>query len=163
MNMRDLQQLERLSSTAALGLWAEDVILALDRVARLHVSSEVDSELLRGAAAILDAARERSEEPLAISVSSKALAATDTALDVAESLAEGRSSEQTRATLEEVAGVLQEAADGALGDEPEQRINAALDFFSAVGRNQLAASNSLSGSNRGSRSWMAAPTTLSSF
>jgi hypothetical protein len=163
MNMRDLQQLERLSSTAALGLWAEDVILALDRIARLQLSSEVDSELLLGSAKILDAALERSKEPLAISVSSKALAATDTALDVAEGLAEGGSSDQTRATLKEVAGILREAAAGDLGDAPEQRINPALDFFGAVGRNQLAASNSLGGSNRGSRSWMAAPTTLSSF
>ncbi len=158
--MRDLQRLEKLSSTTALGLWAEDVILALDRVTRLGQRSAEDVEVLRRAAAILDAALGQSEQPLGHPDPANGLAATDMALGVAEDLSEERSPKGTQATLRDTAEILRNAATGELGESAE-KVSAAMDFFDAVGRHQLAAGNSISGHSRGSRSWMATPTTFS--
>lgn len=141
--MRNLEQIERLSSTAGLGLWAEDVILALDRVARLHQRDESDTGLLEEAAAILDAALERSQEPLAATNSARALAATDTALSVAETLAEGHSPDKTQAVLRDTAASLRRAADDKLGESGPSLVESAIDFFAAVGQRQLAESNSV--------------------
>lgn len=159
--MRDLQRLEKLSSTTALGLWAEDVILALDRMARLSQRDESDIELLRRAADVLEAALGRSEQPLGPPVPANAIAATDMALGVAEGLAEERSPESTQATLRSTAEVLRNAAADHLGEDREAEVSPAIDFFAAVGQHQLAAGNSISGHSRGSRSWMAMPTTFS--
>ena len=46
MTMRDLQRLEELSSAAALGLWADDVVLALDRARSGSALVETDATLL---------------------------------------------------------------------------------------------------------------------
>src|SRR4051812_18973054 len=93
-SMRDLQHLEELSSTAALGLWADDVVLALDRAARGERTAD-DSRLLADAAAILDHARERTETPLSNPRSASALRTTDTALTAVSALArEGAGSDE---------------------------------------------------------------------
>jgi len=158
--MRDVQRLRQLSSATALGLWAEDAILALDRVGRLGQRAEEDIRLLDEAAGVLEAALERSAEPLvAPAPEARALAAADTALDVAEDLSEDRSPEKTQAMLREVANILQRATAGQLGENPTRETEPAIDFFSAIGRHQLAAGNSVSGRSRGLTSWMAeAPT-----
>ena len=160
--MRDVQRLRQLSSTTALGLWAEDAILALDRVARLGERDTEDLRLLEDAADVLDAAVEQSEEPLVVPAPApSALAAADTALDVAEDLAENSSPEKTQAMLREVAGVLRRVTENQLGDRPTDETEPAIDFFSAIGRHQLAAGNSVSARNRGVASWMADRQTLS--
>jgi hypothetical protein len=157
--MRDLQRLERLSSATALGLWAEDVILALDRLTRLREQRPGDLEVLQEAASLLDAALNRSERPLAVAPSTNGLAATNMALDIAETLSDDRSPQGTQEKLRDTGNALREAVAGNL-EEGDPRIDAAFDFFSAVGRRQLAASNTVSGQSRGSRSWMAAPMTF---
>src|SRR5689334_2200386 len=65
MTMRDLQRLEELSSAAALGLWADDIVLALDRAATDAELVDADTRLLTDAAEMLEAALERTEHPLA--------------------------------------------------------------------------------------------------
>ncbi len=159
--MRDLQRLEKLSSTTALGLWAEDVILTLDRVTRLGQRGDEDIEVLRRAAGILDAALGQSEQPLRHPDPANGLAATDMALGVAEDLSEERSPKGTQATLRTTAEILRNAATGELEEGFSEKVSAAMDFFDAVGQHQLAAGNSISGHSRGSRSWMATPTTFS--
>lgn len=159
--MRNLQRMEKLSSATALGLWAEGVILALDRVTRLNQEDTADITLLNEAAGVLDLARDRSEKPLEEPMTTKALAAPETALDVAESLAEDRSPEKTQEMLGEVAAVLRKAATHRLGTSNSEAITPAIDFFSAVGRHQLAEGNLVSGYSGGIKSWAAGPMTSS--
>ena len=83
--MRDLQRLEELSSAAALGLWADDVVLALDRATSGFALAETDATLLSDAAEMLEAALQRTEHPLATPKSARGLAATNTALTLVAS------------------------------------------------------------------------------
>jgi hypothetical protein len=160
--MRDVQRLRQLSSATALGLWAEDAILALDRVARLHQRSSSDVDRLLEAAGVLEAALGQSEEPLvAPAAEARSIAATDTALDVAEGLVEDSSPEKTQAMLREIAGLLRSAVGDDLGDDAVEKIEPAIDFFSAVGKHQLAAGNSVSSRSRGLTSWTAEAPTFS--
>ncbi len=157
--MRDVQRLRQLTSATATGLWAEDALLALDRVTRLGGKAAKDIGVLEGAATVLDAALGRSENPLAAPDMANALIATNTALDVAEDMSENRSPERTQAMLRQVAAILRAAVAGELGGETPERIAPAVGFFSAIGRQQLAAGNSASGHNGGLQAWRAlAPT-----
>jgi hypothetical protein len=158
MAMRDLQRLEELSSATALGFWAEDVILALDRITRLQRDSKDDKRLLTDAAEVLDAAIERSQEPFAALSSAKGVAATDTALGVAENLNEEKSPEKIQEMLRQVAGVLREVEAGRGSDID---LAPAMTFFAAIGKHQLAVGNSVSGYSGGTGSWMAGPATPS--
>ncbi len=159
--MRNLQRMEKLSSATALGLWAEGVILALDRVTRLDHRDTADITLLNEAAGVLDVARDHSERPLEEAMTAKALAAPETALDVAENLVENRSPEKTREMLGEVAAVLREAAAQQPDPPRPEAITPAVDFFSAIGRQQLAEGNLVSGNSGGIKSWAVGPMTSS--
>lgn len=157
--MRNLQRLEKLSSATALGLWAEGVILSLDRVTRLGSREADDVGRLKEAAEIVDAARDMSAHPVEASVGTGGLTASaGAALDVAESLIEGGSPERAQAKLAEVAEGLRKAAEGR---PDEEKVDAAIGFFSAIGRQQLAEGNAVSGFSGGNRNWTAAPTTWS--
>jgi phage gp36-like protein len=160
MAMRDLRRLEKLSSATGLGLWAEDVILALDRVTRVGERQEEDLQLLTDAAEILDSALGRSEHPFSMPGPVGAVAPSDTALDVAENLSEDGTSEQAQAVLREVIASLRDVADGSTASA--ERIGPAIDFFTAVGRHQLAAGNSVAGQSGGAGSWIVNPV-MSSF
>jgi len=155
--MQNLQRLERLSSATGLGLWAEGVISALDRLTRLNQREEADLRSLEDAADVLDVARNRSAKPGEAISTAKALAATDTALDVAEALVDNSSPEKTQKILGEVAEILRRAA----GQEGTLDITPAVEFFSAIGRQQLAEGYRVVGSTGGSKPWMAATMTSS--
>jgi hypothetical protein len=157
MAMRNLQRLERLSSATGLGLWAEGVISALDRVTRLDQRGEADLKSLEGAAGVLEVARNRSARPGEAISMAKALAATDTALDVAEALVNDGSPEETQRILDEVAGILRQAA----GRQEDLDIGPAVEFFGTIGRHQLAEGYRVVGSTGGSKPWMAASMTSS--
>jgi hypothetical protein len=161
MAVRNLQRLEKLSSATGLGLWAEGVLTALDRVTRLGQRDQRDLETLNGAAKVLDAARDRSEKPAQTSPTAKALAATDTALDVAETLGTDHSPEKTREILGDVGAILRKAA-GEAGTEETLEIGPAVEFFSTIGRQQLAEGYRVVGASGGSKPWAAASMTSSS-
>jgi hypothetical protein len=161
--MRDLQRLEELSSTAALGLWADDVVLALYRVAA-GSTTPADASLLRDAAAILDVARERVDSPLAPSSSARALLATDAALSVVSgSAGEHPADGPTRTQAEEqllgrLAAALRAAADGRLTSDTDD-VDDVVVFFSAIGERQLVESNSVLASRKDAAGWTVTPPT----
>lgn len=159
--MRNLQRLEKLSSATGLGLWAEGVLTALDRVTRLGERNQKDLETLNVAAKVLDAAQDRSEKPTQASPTAKALAATDTALDVAETLGTDHSPEKTREILGEVGTILRKAAEEGAGTEEPLDIGPAVEFFSTIGRQQLAEGYRVVGASGGSKPWAAASMTSS--
>ena len=156
--MRNLQRLEKLSSATGLGLWAEGVLTSLDRVTRLHQQDVKDLKTLEDAANVLAAAQDRSEKPTESgNPTAKALAATDTALDVAETLVADHSPERTREILGDVAEILRRAA----GTEGVVDIEPAVEFFSTIGRQQLAEGYRVAGASGGNKPWMAASMTSS--
>ena len=153
--MRDLQRLEQLSSTAALGMWANDAILALDRVARGKSVGDVDFILLGEAAAALDAAsheREQPDGPRPIS----SISLVERALEVAERMTVGKGGDAARTLLADLAQELREIIETHRTEDPER----AVAFFSALSRQQLAATQSVLNS-RQEASWTAGPMTLS--
>lgn len=159
--MRDLQRLEELSSTAALGLWADDVVLALHRATASDGPSEADRQLLTDAADILSATQTRADEPLATPTSAQNLAATDTALSVVATLAQEHAgsdedrAEEMRERLSAMADVLRAAAEGRLSGADEEHLEPALGFFGRVGEVQLVESNSVLASQKDSGPWTA--------
>jgi hypothetical protein len=160
--MRDLQHLEELSSTAALGLWADDVVLALDRAISGPALANAQADILREAAEMLEAALERTEHPLTTPSTARALAATDTALTVLATLVRSQPNKSERELLEAMAGILREAADGALSVSDAERVQPVMDLFGMVGEHQLVASNSVLTSRKEERAWTEAPAISSS-
>lgn len=159
--MRNLQRLESLSSATSLGLWAEGVISALDRVTRLDQKEKWDLDTLEDAARVLEAARSQSERSTSAHPGANALAATNTALDVAEALVEDHSPEKTQKILDEVAGILRQAADIQKDAGEALEIGPAVDFFSTIGRHQLAEGYRVVGASGGSKLWTAESMTSS--
>lgn len=161
--MQDLQRVEELSSTAALGMWADDVILALDRVTRLNERNSTDLELLEEAAVILEVAARQSESTVAESGSAGSIAASETALDMAEALAPGGEGHDAEKLLAAVVDLLRKAHAGALGDDPHTQLGPAINFFAALSRQQLVASNSVLAPRQDAEAWTGLPTTSNSF
>lgn len=153
--MRDLQRLEQLSSTAALGMWANDAILALDRVARGKPAGDADFVLLGEAAAALDAASHERELPDgARPVTSVSL--VERALEVADRMTVGEGGDAARSLLAGLAQELREIIETRGTEDPGRPV----EFFSALSRKQLAATQSVLNS-RQEASWTAGPMTLS--
>lgn len=159
--MRDLQRLEELSSTAALGLWADDVVLALHRATASDTPNETDRRLLTNAANTLIATKTRADQPLLTPSTARDLAATDAALSVVATFAQEHAhSKESRALevqelLSAMAKVLQEAAEGRLAGAEEQQLEPALSFFGTVGEVQLVESNSVLASRKDPGPWTA--------
>lgn len=166
--MRDLQSLENLSSTAALGLWADDVVLALHRALTNPTVGERDQRILSDAASTLVATRTRADEPLAPAGTARDLAASDTALSVVASLAHRqalRGEDRTKEIggfLSAMAEVLREAAEGRLIGAAEEQLEPALGFFGTVGEVQLMESNSVLAARKDLGAWTATRT-ISNF
>jgi hypothetical protein len=162
MAMRDLQRLEQLSSTAALGLWADDVVLALDRAISGVGSAEADPRLLTDAAEMLDAARERTERPLSAPRSARSLAATNTALTIVATLVRDQPGRDEAELLAAMASVLRDAATGGISSEDADRVEPVMDLFGMVGEHQLVQSNSVLASRKDPRTWTETPS-ISNF
>lgn len=158
--MRDLQRLEELSSTAALGLWADDVVLALDRATRGSVS-QPDRELLIDAATMLEQALERTAQPLATPRSARDLAATNTALSALATLAHEQLGDEDQ-LLARMAKTIRAASKGALGPDDVDRLERVIALFELVSERQLVESNSVLMSRKDTEPWTAIQTTLSS-
>jgi hypothetical protein len=161
MTMRDLQRLEELSSTAALGMWADDVVLALDRSTRNPVN-EADRELLLAAAGMLEQALERTAQPLDAPRSARDLAATNTALSALAMLAHEQLGAQSQ-LLDDMAKTIRAASEGSLGPDDADRLQPVIALFELVGERQLVESNSVLRSGKDTEPWTAIQTTLSSF
>jgi hypothetical protein len=161
MTMRDLQRLEELSSTAALGLWAGDVVLALDRASTPDNVSESDRQLLNDAATMLEETLERAARPLSTPKSARALAATDTTLTAVAVLAQEQAGNQQE-LLAEMAKIIREASEGVLTTNDAERLQQVIALFGLVGELQLVESNSVLTSRKDTRTWTATQTILSS-
>jgi hypothetical protein len=161
MAMRDLRHLEQLSSTAALGLWADDVVVALDQATSGGDLSDVHAKLLYEAAEMLDAAVERTEHPLATPKTARGLAATDTTLTVVATLLRAQPGKSERDLLKAMASVLRKAAEQTLGADDVQRVRPVMDLFGMVAEHQLVASNSVLTSRKEARAWTETPAILS--
>ncbi len=159
--MRDLRRLEELSSTAALGLWADDIVLALDRANTAERVSDADVVLLENAADVLDEARLRTAEPLLPPTSSRALAATDTALTAVALLAHGRAADEQQ-MLADVAQTIRSVAANESVDRDVERLRAAMDLFGLIGERQLDESNAVLASRKHTQAWTE-PQTISNF
>ena len=162
MTMRDLQRLEELSSAAALGLWADDIVLALDRVTSGAAITQSDTDLLTAAAEMLEAALERAEHPLAPPKSAHGLAATNTALNLVATLARQQPGTNQQAILRAMASILREAALGSLGGDASERVRPVMELFGMIGEQQLVASNSVLASRKDLGAWTATPSMVSS-
>lgn len=158
--MRDLQRLEELSSTAALGLWADDIVLALDRAIGGDVS-EPDKKLLRAAADWLEEALQPTPHPPPSSMSARDLAATSTALSALATLAHEHVGNQDQ-LLADIAKLIREASEGVLGADDAARLQPVIALFELVGERQLVASNSVLMSRKDAEPWTGIQPTLSS-
>lgn len=158
--MRDLQRLEELSSTAALGIWADDVVLALDRAAR-GLTSEPDQQLLIDAATMLERALERTAQPLATPRSARDLAATNTALYALATLAHEHLGDEDQ-LLDRLAKTIRAASEGTLGPNDADQLERVIALFELVGERQLVESNSVLMSRKDMEPWTAIQTTSSS-
>jgi hypothetical protein len=156
MTMRDLQRLEELSSAAALGLWADDIVLALDRATSDAEPTEADVTLLT------DAALERTEHPFATPKSAHGLAATSTALDLVATLARRQPGTDEQAILRAMAAILRQAATGSLGGDASEGVRPVMELFGMIGEHQLVASNSVLASRKDLGAWTATPLMSSS-
>lgn len=156
--MRDLQRLERLSSAAALGLWADDVVMALDR-ATSGTQLPEDMQLLSDAAEMLEAALERTEQPLAAPRSARSLAETNSALTIVATIVSERPGSDEQEVLRMLASTLREAASGGVSQADADRVGPALELFGMLGEHQLVESNSVLASRKDSSAWTATPST----
>jgi hypothetical protein len=161
MTMRDLQRLEELSSTAALGLWADDVVLALHRASTSGGVRDADRQLLNDAAVMLEETLERATQPLSTPKSARALAATDTTLTAVAVLAQEQAGDGEE-LLAQMAKIIREAAEGVLTVADADRVQPVITLFGLVSEYQLVESNSVLTSRKDTRTWTATQT-ISSF
>jgi hypothetical protein len=159
--MRDLGHLEELSSTAALGLWADDVVIALDHAMSGRAISEGNKEILRSAADTLKAAAQQTAHPMEVPRSAHALAATDSALTAAAALVQGQPEQNIQSLLESMAKVLDQASSGHVSEKNLDYAKQVVNLFGLLGERQLMASNSVLASRKEARAWTEAPATSS--
>lgn len=162
MTMRDLQRLEELSSAAALGLWADDVVLALDRAIGQTEIGDADKELLKDAASLLEDALERISKPFAPPKSARALSASETTLTAITTLAQEQAGD-TLKLLDQMAKVVHEALRGQLAGGDAERLQPVIALFELISELQLVESNSVLTSRKDVGVWTATPTTSSFF
>jgi hypothetical protein len=157
MTMRDLQRLEELSSAAALGLWADDVVLALDRATSSAGLADADPKLLNDAAEMLEAALQRTEQPLSAPRSARSLAATNTALTIVATLVREQPGSDEQEILRAMASILRDAAKGGVSQNDADRAEPVMELFGMLGEHQLVESNSILASRKDPSAWTATP------
>jgi len=161
--MRDMQRLEELSSAAALGLWADDVVVAISRAARGISLSSADRQLMEEAADVLANAAKRTATPLATPSTARALAATDTALAaVATLMSDGKTPARER-TMMALPKVIGKAVKGSLEDDDSTELELAMRLFGVFGELQLVESNSVLTSRKDARAWTGTQAISASF
>lgn len=152
--MRDLQRLEKLSSTAALGLWADDVVIALDRARSGAQIDAAERELLESAAARLDEIRDQADRDIDVSRSARSLATAGTALTAIATLADEENSDEQH-LLVEIAEVIRKVAHRKLESEDAAPLELALNAFVLIGEHLLAESNAVLMHRKDTDTWTA--------
>jgi hypothetical protein len=135
-------------------MWANDAILALDRLAREEKVAEEDLALLREAVDALKAASEEREQ--ADSQMPSSLAFIERALDVAERLTVGKGNDAALEFLAELSDELGRIVETQQLEDGDKLLS----FFATLSRQQLAATQSVLNSPQ-EASWTAGPATLS--
>lgn len=158
--MRDLQRLERLSDSAALGLWADDVVVALHHARISAPPQAAEKALLASAAEVLDAALQQAEEPSAAPRAARGLIATTTARSLAASLAKGSGDDDSE-LLRAMASVLRAAAEGSLFEDSGAEVDMVTRLFAMLGEHQLVESSSVLSSRKDASTWTATTSTSS--
>ncbi len=162
--MRDLQRLEELSSAAALGLWADDVVVAISRASSETQLSGADKTVLKEAADILESAAKRTAKPLSTPSTARALAATDTALVAVATLVSETGEGDRKNLMTALAKAIRRAAKGTLIEEDDSaQLALAMNLFGIFGELQLVESNSVLTSRQDSRAWTGMQTISPSF
>jgi hypothetical protein len=162
--MRDLQRLEELSSTAALGLWADDVVVAISHAASGTALSDEDKAVLKEAAGVLESAAKRTAKPLSTPRTARALAATDTALVAVATLVSESGEDDRKKLMTALAKTVRRAAKSTLVEENDSaRLRLAMNLFGIFGELQLVESNSVLTSRKDSRAWTGMQTISPSF
>ncbi len=151
--MRDLQRLEELSSTAALGLWADDVVVAISRAVSGTPLSDPDKRLLKEAADVLASAAKRTAKPLSNPRTTRALAATDTALAAVATLVSDGKEAERRKVMTALAKVIRKALKDGLEEGDTAQLELAMRLFGIFGELQLVESNSVLTSRKDARAW----------
>ena len=161
--MRDLQRLEELSSTAALGLWADDVVVAMSHALSGLPLIDADKRLLKDAAEVLANTAKRTAKPLSTPRTARALAATDTALAAVATLVAESNEAERKKLITELAKATSKAVKGTLepGDSP--RLELAMRLFGIFGELQLVESNSVLTSRKDARAWTGTQAISNSF
>lgn len=163
MTMRDLQRLEELSSTAALGLWADDVVVAISHAMNGASLSDAERRVLEDAADILASAAKRSAKPLSTPKTARALAATDTALAAVATLVAGGNQAQRKKVMTALAKIIRKAVTGALDEGDSTELELAMRLFGIFAELQLVESNSVLTSRKDARAWTGTQTISHSF
>lgn len=135
--MRDRQMVEELSVAAAVGLWADDVVLAVDRI--MHSPNTVateDSQLLMDAAATVDQARRLIDEPMAATTGIHDVASMDASLTLASALLQEERATNSGHVFERIARTLRSVADASVRTESDE-INKLLAVFARIAEIQL--------------------------
>jgi hypothetical protein len=151
--MRDLQRIEKLSASAALGLWADDVVMALDRATHAALTA-ADRTLLNEAAEIVELTQSRTSEPLTAPESQQALTATDATLAAVAVIAR-RSGLDEEAILTAIAKTVRDVASQTPRRVNEKQLASAMSVFATVGEHQLDESSSVLSSRQDARQWTA--------
>lgn len=162
--MRDLQRLEELSSAAALGLWADDVVVAISHASSETPLTDADKTVLEEAADTLESAAKRTAKPLSTPPTARALAATDTALVAVATLVGETGEDDRKKLMTALAKAIRRTAKGALieDDDPAQ-LRLAMNLFGIFGELQLVESNSVLTARKDSSAWTGMQTISPSF
>jgi hypothetical protein len=158
---RDLQRLEKLSSTAALGLWADDVVITLESASSGGALNASGQELLKAAANTLEEIRDEVDQPMVVPKSARSLATTDTTLSAVTALAREQDSD-VKQMLGDMARAIRQVAHGQLAKEDSESLEIALDVFSLIGEYQLAESNAVLMPRKDRDAWSATKMTSAS-
>src|SRR4051812_6578602 len=126
--MRDLRHLEELSSATAFGSWANDVVVALDKLREGEDLEDTDVRTLDQAASLLEAVSDPGTTRQAPDMA-RSLAAGETTKTAVAAVLGRRPGEENRARLLELATVARRSATGAAAGPDRERLDEIIELF----------------------------------
>ena len=150
--MRDLRHLEELSSATAFGSWANDVVVALDRVREGENLADADRATIGQAAGLLEAVLQPNARRHAPDMA-RSLAAGETTKRAIAAVFGPRPSDENRAKLAQLAAVATRAAKGTETSGDGDRLDEMIDLFDRLGDLQLVKSNAVLSARRRAVTW----------
>lgn len=152
--MRDLRHLEELSSATAFGSWANDVVVALDRVREGETLDEPDRATVRQAADLLEAVAQPGAARQAPDLA-RSLAAGEATKTAIAAVLGHRPAPENKVQVEELAELAKQAATGTLADESRDQLDSLIDLFDRLGDLQLVRSNAVLSERKRAVAWTA--------